>query len=130
LYCNTCGIPNADTATTCTRCGATLARPTAPPPPGYAPPPYPPQGFSPAGAASIPNHLVAAILTTLFCCMPFGIVSIVYAAQVNTKIAAGDYAGAMQASQSAKTWSWVSFGLGLAFGILYVIGSVVAAAAG
>ena len=40
---------------------------------------------------NIPNYLVQAILTTLFCCLPFGIVAIVYAAQVNTKIEAGDY---------------------------------------
>ena len=31
----------------------------------------------------VPNNLVWAILTTLFCCLPAGIVSIVYAAQVN-----------------------------------------------
>jgi hypothetical protein len=29
---------------------------------------------------NIPNHLVWAILATLFCCLPLGIVSIVYAA--------------------------------------------------
>ena len=33
----------------------------------------------------IPNNMVWAILTTLFCCLPFGIVSIVYAAQVDGK---------------------------------------------
>ena len=38
----------------------------------------------------VPNNLVWAILSTLFCCLPAGIVSIVYAAQVNGKLAAGD----------------------------------------
>jgi hypothetical protein len=51
--------------------------------------------------------------------MPFGIVSIVYAAQVNSKLAVGDYAGAMDASQKAKTWAWWSFGIGLAAGLAY-----------
>ena len=37
----------------------------------------------------VPNHLVWAILSTLFCCLPLGIVSIVFAAQVNGKLAAG-----------------------------------------
>lgn len=53
----------------------------------------------------IPNHLVWAILATLFCCLPLGIVSIVYASQVDGKRAAGDLAGARQASHQAKTWA-------------------------
>ena len=44
----------------------------------------------------VPNNLVWAILSTLFCCLPAGIVSIVYAAQVNGKLAAGDIAGAQE----------------------------------
>jgi hypothetical protein len=67
----------------------------------------------PNAARSVPNYLVQAILTTIFCCIPFGIVAIVFAAQVNGKLAAGDYAGAVQASNQAKMWSWISFGLGL-----------------
>ena len=61
----------------------------------------------------MPTYLAPAILTTLFCCLPFGIVSIVYAAQVNGKLAAGDRPGALQSSQNAKTWAWISFGTGL-----------------
>jgi len=49
----------------------------------------------------VPNHLVWAILTTLFCCLPLGIVSIVFAAQVDGKRAAGDLAGAQDASRKA-----------------------------
>jgi hypothetical protein len=56
---------------------------------------------------------VFAILATVFCCLPTGIVSIIYAAQVNGKLQAGDYAGAQEASRNAKTWCWVSFGLGM-----------------
>ena len=62
----------------------------------------------------MPNHLVWAILVTIFCCLPFGIVSIVYAAQVNGMVGAGNIDGARQASQNAKTWTWISFGIGLA----------------
>ena len=82
-----------------------------------------PGGYYPAqqpyAGQAVPNYLVQAILVTLFCCLPFGIVSIVYAAQVNTKLAAGDYAGAVDASQKAKTWSLWSFGIGLVFGLAY-----------
>ena len=62
---------------------------------------------------SVPNYLVQAILCTLFCCLPFGVVAIVFAAQVNGKLAAGDYRGARVTSDSARTWCWVSFGLGV-----------------
>ena len=60
----------------------------------------------------VPNYLVQAILVTIFCCLPAGIVSIVYAAQVNSKLAAGDMNGALESSRSAKMWAWISFGLG------------------
>jgi hypothetical protein len=53
----------------------------------------------------VPNQLVWAILTTLFCCLPLGIVSIVYAAQVDGKLAAGDVAGAREASRKAGVWA-------------------------
>ncbi len=61
----------------------------------------------------VPNYLVQAILCTLCCCIPFGIVAIVFAAQVNGRLAEGDYAGAVQASNQAKLWCWIGFGLGL-----------------
>lgn len=66
----------------------------------------------------VPNYLPQAILVTLFCCIPFGIVAIVYAAQVNTKLQLGDYEGAVAASGNAKKWCWISFIAGL---IQYVV---------
>jgi Interferon-induced transmembrane protein len=56
----------------------------------------------------IPNNMVWAILTTLFCCLPFGIVSIVYAAQVDGRRAAGDIEGARTAAEKARFWAIVS----------------------
>jgi hypothetical protein len=61
----------------------------------------------------IPNYLVQSILVTLCCCLPGGIAAIVYAAQVNTKQAAGDINGALAASQNAKKWCWISFAVGI-----------------
>lgn len=60
-----------------------------------------------------PSYLVGAILSTLFCCLPFGIVSIVFAAQVDSKYNAGDIGGAERASNNAKTWMIVSIVCGL-----------------
>jgi hypothetical protein len=67
---------------------------------------------------NIPNYLVQAILVTLCCCLPGGIVAIVYAAQVNGKVAAGDIAGARAASDNAKMWCWISFGVGIVLNII------------
>lgn len=69
----------------------------------------------------IPNHLVWAILSTLFCCLPFGIVSIVFASQVDGKRAAGDIAGAREASGKAKFWAMLSAGLALIPITLYLV---------
>lgn len=68
---------------------------------------------------SVPNYLVWAILSTLCCCLPAGIVAIVYAAQVDGKLSGGDYHGAVEASNNAKMWSWISFGASAVVGVLY-----------
>ena len=60
------------------------------------------------------NWLVEAILVTLFCCLPFGIVGIVFAAQVNSKFAQGDYDGALGASKDAGKFTKIGFWLGIA----------------
>lgn len=88
-------------------------------------------GPPPVGpSAPPPNYLVQAILTTLLCCLPFGVVAIVYAAQVNSKFAARDFVGAKAASDSARMWCWISFGLGLAVGAVNAVMMILAAAAG
>ena len=76
----------------------------------------------PAGGApgSVPNYLVVAILS-VFCCTPLGIAAIIFATQVNSKVAAGDMAGALDASKKAKMFSFIAIGLGLAFILIYVI---------
>jgi hypothetical protein len=63
--------------------------------------------------AQVPNRLVPAILCTIFCCLPFGIPAIVFAAQVNSKLQAGDVSGAMESSRKARTWCWIAFWLGM-----------------
>jgi Interferon-induced transmembrane protein len=88
-----------------------------PPPPGYG-------GYgTPYGQPANPpsNFLVPAILSTIFCCLPFGIAAIVYAAQVNGKWQAGDFAGAQQAARRARTFTYVSVVLGLVGGVIYGI---------
>lgn len=54
------------------------------------------------------NCLVWAILTTVLCCLPFGIVSIVYASKVDSEWALGHYDEAEDAARKARTWAIVS----------------------
>ena len=67
------------------------------------------------------NWLVESILATIFCCLPFGIAGIVFAAQVNNKYQSGDYAGAVQASKEAGKWTKISFFTGIAIFIAWLI---------
>jgi heme/copper-type cytochrome/quinol oxidase subunit 2 len=67
------------------------------------------------------NWLVESILVTILCCLPFGIVGIINAAQVSTKYASGDYAGAERASQEAGKWTKIGFWIGIAVVVLYVL---------
>lgn len=75
------------------------------------------------------NWLVESILTTLFCCMPFGIAGIVYAAKVDSMYNNGDYRGAQFASDDAKKWTMVSFWLGLGVYVIYFLFFVLGMAA-
>ncbi|HEY6232081.1 MAG TPA: CD225/dispanin family protein [Pyrinomonadaceae bacterium] len=80
-----------------------------------------PWNAAPAGGTgTVPNYLVPAILS-LFCCWPLAIVAIIFAAQVNGKVAAGDIAGAMDSSKKAKMFSFISIGLGLVLILCYII---------
>ncbi|RFN59314.1 CD225/dispanin family protein [Marixanthomonas ophiurae] len=57
------------------------------------------------------NYLVWAILSTIFCCLPLGIISIVKSTKVNELYAQGNFAEAQQAAQEAKKWAmWSALG--------------------
>jgi len=68
----------------------------------------------------VPNYLILAIISAL-CCFPLGIVSIIFAAQVNGKVAAGDISGATDSSNKAKKFSYIAIGLGIALWVCYFI---------
>jgi hypothetical protein len=97
----------------------------APVPPNL--PQYP--TFTPTG--DVPNYLWQSIVITLCCCLPFGIVAIVYAAQVKSKVSVGDIAGAQASSSKAKMWCWIGFGVGLLVNVIvFAIQFLAVAAAG
>ena len=67
------------------------------------------------------NWLVEAILVTLLCCLPFGVVGIIFAAQVNTKQQAGDMEGAEKSRKEAAKWTKIGFWVGLGVILLYIL---------
>jgi hypothetical protein len=81
----------------------------------YAPPK---SGQGPIPPGNVKNWLVESILALVCCCWPVAIVAIINAVQVNSKLAAGDYQGAVEASNNAKKWVIISVVLG-------VVGAVV-----
>ena len=123
MNCPNCGTSNLDNASICVNCGRPLSggggsyTPPPPPPhqPAFAPPP-------PASSAQqIPNYLWQSIVVTLCCCLPLGIVAIIFASQVNDKLRRGDIQGAMQASKQAKMFCLIAVGLGLVVALIYVV---------
>lgn len=70
---------------------------------------------------AISNNLVWAILATLFCCLPLGIVSIIHAAKVDGLVAAGNYAAAQEAADKAKSWALWAAGAFVVLMLLYVV---------
>ena len=70
------------------------------------------------------NHLTKAILTTIFCCQPFGIVAIIFAAQVLPFWNKGQKQDALRCSRTANRFANIGIyvGLGLvAFLLVYYI---------
>ena len=75
-------------------------------------------GMSKTGDGTIQiSYLLPAILCTLFCCLPFGIAGIVFAAQANSKAQQGDLNSASLAASRAKLMCILSF----VFGLLTII---------
>lgn len=66
------------------------------------------------------TYLVWAVVMTILCCMPAGIVAIVFGSQVSSRYYSGDYEGAKRASRRAEIWIIVSFVLGVLTQTLYM----------
>lgn len=66
------------------------------------------------------NYLALAIVSTILCCLPTGIVSIVYSTKVNDEYNDGNYEAANRSSKNAKTWAIVSIGIALFGWIIYI----------
>lgn len=94
MYCNKCGCQIDNGAVACLLCGTQLE------------------------VSSIPSYLALAVISTVCCCLPTGIVAIVYANKVNTRIMRGDVAGAQEASKKARLWAWIGI---IAFAVCSIV---------
>lgn len=91
------------------------------PPPGngsYPPPPQHPSlpsynNLGGQGYQKPENYFLWGILTTILCCLPFGIISIIQALRVDSLWNQGQTQLAVQASASAKRWAIISAVTGL-----------------
>ncbi len=75
------------------------------------------QDFTPAPD----NHLVKAILTMLFCCLPFGIVALINATKVESLWASGQKEQAQKAAADADKWANVALICGIVGIVIYGI---------
>ena len=101
---------------------AVLFAPQQPKQPAYQQPQY---GYQQPAYNNAPprpdNNMVWAILSTILCCLPLGIVAIIKASNVNSLYDRGDYAGAEEAAKSAKTWAMWGAISALIIWVLYIL---------
>ncbi len=67
------------------------------------------------------NNLVWAILTTVFCCLPLGIVAIIKSTQVSGLWAQGQFDAARKSADDAKKFSMWAAIAGVAVIVIYII---------
>ena len=139
IHCTTCGRELASEASFCDNCGAAVevveVVENAEPAHSSGIPPHAVPG-APTPAA-VPNYLAKSIISTIFSliccgiigCIP-GIVSIVFATQVDGKLSSGDYDGAVHSSNNANIWSTVAIVLGAVGAVIWMIALILLSSLG
>ena len=99
MVCVNCGRSIPEGTGVCAYCGL---RPVADPP-------------------GIRSYLAEAILVTIFCFAPFGIVSIAYAAQVAPLVRRGDIDRARRAAGMARIWMYIGISTGVSIALVAIL---------
>lgn len=110
--CSECSTENPAGSPQCTACGAPFFRPRQEP------------------AGPVKDYFVESILSFLFCGGMLAIPALIYSSQVKSKLAAGDHAGAVEASRHAAKWLKIAVGVGCGLMGLVLLLVVVGALAG
>ena|SRR5947209_16547679 len=83
-----------------------------------------------AGTAPVPNYVVDLVLAIVslvvslvcgWCGLPLAIPALIFAIQVNSKIAAGDIQGAQDASKKARIFSFIAIGIAVLLWIIIIL---------
>jgi len=89
---------------------------------------------APAENVDTTMPLVLSIICTVLCCLPLGVVGIVFAAMAMGAKNSGDFVGAADKARKARLFALIGIGIGLVVTVLYVLLFVIlgigAAAAG
>ena len=110
MFCKNCGAELPEGSRFCTSCGCDQ---TVNPVVGQ---------YNAAAHGERPStYLLLSILVTIFCCVPFGIVGIVYAAKVDSYWNSGRYEEARDFSRKARTWSLLGLFSMLLLWLAYII---------
>lgn len=78
-------------------------------------------GDAQRGLDKPPSYLISSIFVTVLCCLPFGIIAIIYGLAVQTRWRSGDERGAIHASDMAEKWMYG--GIGAAF-LLFIASAI------
>lgn len=128
-FCTQCGQQLPENSRFCTNCGTPIPEEPQPqqeytqPEPQQAytqPQPQPQSNPQPTGPKPT-SYLALAILATIFCCLPFGIVSIVKASKVDSLWNAGRYMESQDASRKARNWAIAAILTAVVIAILYFV---------
>lgn len=92
-------------------------RQPAAPRPNPTPTPSTPPAFRPPMP---PTFMFWAILSTLCCCFPAGLVALFFSMSVSSRYYAGDYEQAARNSRNTEIWIIISIVAGIVFGALYM----------
>ena len=122
MNCSRCGSQIPEENPACPNCGLPRFAQTQTPPP---PPPKPAASYLPPPSPSAPepvrNYLVWAIVITICCCQPLGIVAIVFAVLAMTKQQSGDLRAAREMAGRARLFCLLGFFIGLAGWLIFVL---------
>ena len=120
MKCFNCGKEISDASNFCVYCGTKVEKNvTCESTSGITTSPT--SSVSPTPPAKPDNFMVWAILSTVFCCVPLGIISIINALDVDKLWNNGNYDGANEAARNAKKWFWWALATGLIFWVIYFI---------
>ena len=112
MFCQNCGAEINDNAVVCVKCGCAVVKKE-----------------QAQLETKVSNNLALAIFSTICCCIPTGIVSIIYATKVDGLLKSGDVSGAKDAAKKASMCAWIGTISGAIFGVIYILLAIIGEAA-